>query len=55
MNDQYKYIKYPALISNLYMYMYLAGNSRGVLDSQGKNAGYFNVCIIVYLFSFFFI
>ena len=35
------------------MYMYLAGNSRGVLDSQGKNVGYY-VCIIFYLFVFFF-
>lgn len=32
--------------------MYLAGNSRGVLDSQGKNVGYY-VCIIFYLFVFF--
>lgn len=31
--------------------MYLAGNSRGVLDSQGKNVGYY-VCII-FLFVFF--
>ena len=35
------------------MYMYLAGNSRGVLDSQGKNVGYY-VFIIFYLFVFFF-